>query len=158
MPIVKGRQQDLSDFDIERVRLEIVLPSHIIGTIGLLIFGWTVNYGTHIAFPEIGLVIVGFGISGAFNITNNLLIDLHRDVPAATTAAVNFVRCLLSAGGAAAIIPMVNAMGTGWAFTFMVGIAALLFVVVVWIMRNGMRWRQEKAERTRREIEEGNDN
>jgi MFS family permease len=154
MPIVKGQQQDLTNFNIERVRLEIVLPCHVIGTIGLLIFGWTVHYGTHIAFPEIGLVVIGFGISGAYNITNNLLIDLHRDVPAATTAAVNFARCLLSAGGAAAIIPMVNAMGVGWTFTFMAAVSLLLFGVAVWIMKCGMGWRQEKAERGSREMEE----
>jgi hypothetical protein len=45
------------------------------------------------------LFVIGFGISTAFNGTNTLLIDLHRDQPAATTAAVNFVRCLMSAGG-----------------------------------------------------------
>lgn len=99
MAIEKGKQQDLSQFPIERVRMQIVIPGHIIGILGLIAFGWTVKFQTHIAGPEISLFVIGFGISTAFNITNGLLIDLHRDQPAAATAAINFARCLMSAGG-----------------------------------------------------------
>lgn len=99
MEITKGKQQDLSDFPIERVRMQVVVPGHIIGIIGMIMFGWTVKFQTHLAGPEIALFITGFGVSSAFNVTNNLLLDLHRDQPASATAAVNFVRCLMSAGG-----------------------------------------------------------
>ena len=61
---------------------------------------------------------VGLGVSASFNTSNTLLIDLHRGKPATATAAVNFVRCLISAGGVAAIVPMVQAMNPGWCFTF----------------------------------------
>jgi hypothetical protein len=57
------------------------------------------KFRTHIAGPEIAQFLIGFGISTTYSISNNLLIDLHRDQPAAATAAVNFVRCLMSAGG-----------------------------------------------------------
>ncbi|UPX11210.1 uncharacterized protein EKO05_0001830 [Ascochyta rabiei] len=149
MPISKGKQQDLSNFPIERVKLEIVIPGHIIGIVGLIMFGWTVDFQTHLAGPEIALFILGFGVSTAFNITNGLLIDLHRDKPAAATAAINFVRCLMSAGGSAAIIPMCAAMNPGWAFTFIALVYVVLIAVVVWIMQNGLRWRQEAAESLR---------
>ncbi|KAH8732878.1 major facilitator superfamily domain-containing protein [Phaeosphaeriaceae sp. PMI808] len=99
MTITKGQQQDLSMFPIERVRLQVVIPGHIIGILGLVAFGWTVKFQTHIAGPEIALFVVGFGISTVFTISNGLLLDLHRDQPATATAAVNFVRCLMSAGG-----------------------------------------------------------
>ncbi|KAH6638424.1 major facilitator superfamily domain-containing protein [Boeremia exigua] len=153
MPISKGKQQDLGDFPIERVKLEIVLPGHVIGILGLIMFGWTVKFQTHLAGPEIALFITGFGISTAFNITNGLLIDLHRDKPAAATAAVNFARCLMSAGGSAAIIPMCRAMNPGWAFTFVGLVYVVLIGVVVWIMRNGLRWRQDAAEASRLKID-----
>lgn len=149
MTITKGKQQDLSNFPIERVRFEIVIPGHIIGILGLIAFGWTVKFQTHLAGPEIALFVIGFGISTAFNITNGLLIDLHRDQPAAATAAINFARCLMSAGGSAAIIPMCNAMNPGWAFTFLAFIYVVLIIVVFWIMRDGMKWRQELAEKKR---------
>jgi multidrug resistance protein len=99
MTITKGKQQDLSNFPIERVRLQILVPGHILGVLGLIAFGWTVKFRTHLAGPEIALFITAYGISTAFNTTNGLLIDLHREQPAAATAAINFVRCLMSAGG-----------------------------------------------------------
>jgi MFS family permease len=154
MVITPGKQQDLSNFPIERVRLQILIPGHILGIFGLVMFGWTLDYRTHIAGPEIALFVMGFGVTTAFNITNGLLIDLHRDNAAAATAAVNFARCMLSAGGIAAIIPMCHAMGVGWAFTFLALLYVLLLGVVFWIMRDGMKWRQELAEKRRVKKEE----
>lgn len=143
MPITRGKQQDLRNFPIEKARLEVVVPGHIIGTLGLIAFGWTVKYQTHIAGPEVALFVIGFGVSTAFNTSNTLLLDLHRDKPATATAAVNFARCLLSAGGCAAIIPMCRAMDPGWAFTFIALVYVVLIVVVFWVMKSGMKWRQE---------------
>ncbi|KAH9835065.1 putative transporter AQR1 [Teratosphaeria destructans] len=143
--ITKGRQQDLSNFPIEKVRFQVVLPGHIIATLAYIAFGWTVHYRTSLAGPEIALFFIGFGVSMAFNLTNTLLIDLHKDKPATATAAVNFVRCLLSAGGAAAIIPMCNAMGIGWAFTFMALVYVAWIAMLPLLMAKGMKWRQEAA-------------
>ncbi|GIZ38839.1 hypothetical protein CKM354_000224000 [Cercospora kikuchii] len=150
MTISKGKQQDLADFPIERVRLQIVVPTHIVGTLGIILFGWTLHFETHLAGPEVALFLIGFGVSTAFSITNTLLIDLHRDKPATATAAVNFVRCLMSAAGAAAIIPMCNAMGRGWAFTFLALIYVVLLGAVFWIMAKGLSWRKQAAEQVRR--------
>jgi cyanate permease len=129
------------------------VPGHIIGTLGLIAFGWTIKFRTHIAGPEAALFFIGFGISTAFNVTNTLLIDLHRDQPATATAAVNLVRCLMSAGGSAAIIPMCRTMNPGWAFTFIALIYVLLIAVVFWIMRDGMKWREEtEQKRARKDV------
>ncbi|RDI81691.1 hypothetical protein Vi05172_g8319 [Venturia inaequalis] len=142
--ITKGKQQDLRDFPIERARIEVVVPNHAIGTLALIAFGWTIEYRLHIAVPEVILFFVGFGISTAFNTTNTLLIDLHRDAPATATAAVNFVRCLISAGGVAAIVPMIEAMNPGWTFTF-VGLVYVVWMPMLWIiMKWGPKWRAEK--------------
>jgi len=153
--IHKTKQQDLSDFPIERVRFEIVIPGHVIGTLALIAFGWTIKYRTSLVGPEIALFFVGFGVSTAFNITNTLLIDLHRDQPATATAAVNFVRCLLSAGGAAAILPMCKAMNPGWAFTFIALVYVVLILLVFLLMSKGQQWRAEAAKQ-KREKEEAN--
>lgn len=147
LTITKGKQQDLRSFPIEKVRLQVGAPGHVIGTLALIAFGWMVKYRIHIAGPEVALFFIGFGTSTAFNQTNTLLIDLHRHQAATATAAVNFVRCLMSAGGCAAIIPMCHAMNPGWAFTFLGFVYAVLIGVVFWIMKNGLRWRQEKEEK-----------
>jgi len=119
-----------------------------------VLFDWTLKFGTHIVGPEVALFVMGFGVMTAFNITNGLLIDLHRDQPAAAAAAVNFTTCLMSAGGAAAIIPMCRARNPGWAFTFIAFIYVALLGVVVWMMRDGMKWKQELAEKKRLQREE----
>ncbi|KAK4623902.1 MFS-type transporter clz19 [Fulvia fulva] len=145
--IKKGRQQDLSGFPIERARSEVLIPGHIIGTLAIIVFGWTLNYGTSLAEPEVALFFIGFGISTSFNLTNTLLIDIHKDQPATATAAVNFVRCLMSAGRAAAVIPMTQAMGIGWAFTFLAFVYCALLGVVFWMMSNGPRLRAKATEK-----------
>lgn len=152
--ISKNKQQDLTDFPIERVRFEVVIPGHIIGTLALIAFGWTVQFKTHLAGPEVALFFIGFGVSTAFNITNTLLIDLHRDEPATATAAVNFVRCLLSAAGAAAIIPMCNAMKPGWAFTLIALIYVVLILLVFLLMSRGQQWRAEAVQKKKQKDEE----
>lgn len=149
--IKKGKQQDLQNFPIEVVRFQVVIPGHVIGTLAILTFGWTINFATHIAGPEIAVFFIGFGVSTSFNLTNTLLIDLHRDKPATATAAVNFVRCLMSAGGAAAIIPMCDAMTPGWAFTFLALVYAVLILVAFLIMKKGQSWRAAAAEKKRKE-------
>lgn len=150
--ITKGKQQDLRDFPIERARIEVVVPNHAIGTLALIAFGWTIEYRLHIAVPEVILFFVGFGISTAFNTTNTLLIDLHRDAPATATAAVNFVRCLISAGGVAAIVPMIEAMNPGWTFTF-VGLVYVVWMPMLWIiMKWGPKWRAEKQMKKDQEV------
>lgn len=151
--IRKGKQQDLSDFPIEIVRFQVVIPGHIIGTLAILTYGWTVKFGTYIAAPEIALFFIGFGVSTSFNLTNTLLIDLHRDKPATATAAVNFVRCLLSAGGAAAIIPLCHAINPGWAFTLISMIYVVYLGMVFLIMKYGQQWRAEAAEKKKRQVE-----
>jgi hypothetical protein len=147
IPIHKGKQTDLRNYPIEIARLQIVAPNHFLGTISLIAFGWTIKYKTHIAGPEIMLFFIGYGISTAFNTTNTLLIDLHRDKAATATAAVNFVRCMISAGGVAAIVPMVKAMNAGWCFTA-IGLVYFLMMPMIWvIMRRGQQWRNEAAEK-----------
>ena len=151
--LTKGKQQDLREFPIEKARLQIVVPNHILGTLTLITFGWTIKFKTHIAGPEILLFFLGFGFSSAFNITNTLLIDLHRDKAATATAAVNFVRCLISAGGVAAIVPMIQAMNPGWAFTFLGLVYMLMIPMIFWMMKKGQQWRNEAAAKKESEAE-----
>ncbi|KAK4555617.1 hypothetical protein LTR86_007370 [Recurvomyces mirabilis] len=152
--ITKGKQQDLSDFPIERVRLEVVVPGHVIGTLAILAFGWTLSYRTNLAGPEVALFFIGFGVSTSFNISNTLLVDLHKATPATATAAVNFVRCLMTAGAAACIIPLCNAIGPGWAFTLIGLIYVVLIGVLFLLMAKGQQWRKEtNAKKEKKRVE-----
>lgn len=76
-----------------------------------------------------------------------LLTDLYPNSSAAATAADNLVRCFMGAAGTAVIIQMVDGMGRGWCFTFVVGVlvamSPLLWVDVKW----GTRWREARRVR-----------
>jgi MFS family permease len=153
MSISNGKQQDLRDFPLERARVEVIWPYHILTIIFMITFGWVMQYGTNIAGPEILLFCLGFVVTGAFNVSNAFLVDLHRESPATATAAVNLTRCLASAGGVALIVPLINAIGRGWAFT-MIGFLDILLTPSLWALTKwGPRWRMEKYEKERKRLE-----
>lgn len=150
----KGRQQDLREFPLEMARCQMALPNSVLAILGMLAFGWVMEYRTHIAGPEVVLFFVGFSVSGAFNVSNAFIIDLHRDGPATATAAVNLTRCLISAGGVSVIVPMINAMGRGWAFSFVAFVYVALLPVLWVLMKFGPKWRAQKMDEEKRKEQE----
>lgn len=143
----KSRQQDLSDFPIEKAHLEIALPLFYLGAAAVLGYGWVMDTKVSLAGPIILLFVMGWSLTAAFQVLNVLMVDIYPGRPATATAANNIVRCELGAAASAAIVPMAQAMGNGWAYTFL----ALLFVAyspaLIWTMRSGMKWRQVKKAR-----------
>lgn len=149
-PITKNKQQDLTEFPIEKARLEIVLPLLYLGAACVLGYGWVMDYKVSLAGPIVLLFLMGYSLTASFQVLNILMIDIYPGRPAVATAANNIVRCELGAAASAAIIPMANAMGNGWAYTLL----ALLFVAyspLLWLtMYRGMSWRKAKKDKLER--------
>ncbi|KAF4837458.1 Itaconate transport protein [Colletotrichum siamense] len=147
IPYDKSRQQDLSEFPIEKARLEIGLPLLFFSSILLLIWGWVLQVGAPVAVPCVLLFLFGVGMIGFNNTTNTLIVDIHPGKAGTATAANNFTRCLLGAAATAAILPMINGMGVGWAFTLL----ALLYIVfspsLLAVMYWGVKWRKAAKEK-----------
>ncbi|KAH7163382.1 major facilitator superfamily domain-containing protein [Dactylonectria estremocensis] len=143
IPYDRSRQQDLSDFPIERARLEIAIPLLALTAATMVAWGWAVHAKAHPAVPGVLSAIMGIGIVGLNNTSNALLMDIHPGKVGTASAAGNLARCLLGAGATAAIAPMVNAMGTGWAFTLAGGLVVLCIPVVFVLMTFGTKWRKE---------------
>ncbi|KAM0310430.1 hypothetical protein ACHAO8_008113 [Botrytis cinerea] len=143
-PLIKNRQMDLTNFPIEKARLEISLPLFYLGALAIIAYGWVMGHHVSIAGPVILLFVIGYTLVASFQVLNILMVDIYPGKPATATAANNVVRCELGAIATAVIVPMVNAIGTGWSYT----ILALLFViygpVLIIIMRSGIRWRSQK--------------
>jgi multidrug resistance protein len=140
----KQMSRDLGSFPIESVRCEVALPMLALSSVSFIVYGWLLSHHTSVAGPLVMLFFVGFGVNGFFTILSVLMVDVYPQAPATATAANNLVRCWLGAGASAIIIPMINAMSSGWAYTFI----ALLYVLMaplLWvIMRWGPRWRSER--------------
>lgn len=141
--IEKNRQQDISTFDIEKARLIVTLPAVYLGCLGIIAYGWVMEYRTNLAGPLILLFVLGNTVTGAFSSLNVVVVDIHRDSPATAVAANNLLRCLMGAGAAALAIPLINRIGIGWTGTFVAGLWAVfsssLWVVFQW----GYSWRKK---------------
>ena len=153
-PLIKNRQQDLTNFPIENARLEVALPMTYLGAVAMIAYGWVIHFETNLAGPLILLAIIGYSIVASYQTTAILLVDIHPGRPATATAANNLIRCLLSAGASAIIIPMLNALGRGWTYT-LIAFIWLLSSPFCWaLMKCGPRWRKEKkASEARKEAE-----
>lgn len=157
MPLTKGAQDDLSNFPVERARIEIGLPPLALATIVLFAWGWALQYGAPIAVPCILLFLMGVGMIGYTNASSVLIVDMYPKKAGAATAANNLTRCLLGAAATGAVSPMIEAIGVGWTFMifgflYMAGAPLLLL-----IMKNGIQWRRNiraKEERKRVKAEE----
>jgi multidrug resistance protein len=144
-PIAKNRSTDISNFPIERARVEIGLPCLLLGVLTVIGYGWIVDFNLSIAGPVVMLFLMGYALISGFQSLNVLMVDLYPTQASSATAASNVVRCLLGAAASAAILPMSNAMGNGWAYTTL----ALMFLLscggLLVIMKYGISWRKTRA-------------
>ena len=150
-PLTKNRHQDLTEFPIEKARLEVALPLLYFANIGSIAYGWTLDYRTNLAGPLILLFVFGYGSMAAFQVMQILIVDINPGNAASSTAANNLFRCLLGAGSTAVVVPMIERMGVGWAYTF----ASLVWMALsptLWLLlKYGPRWRREKKEKEDRD-------
>ena len=146
-PLTKNRHLDLTNFPIERARLEVALPLLYISNLGTIAYGWTLDYQTNLAGPLILLFVTGYGSMAAFQVMAILMIDTNPNDAAAASAANNLFRCLLGAGSTAVVVPMIDKMGIGWTYT----LAALVWIAFspsLWLlMKYGPGWRKAKKEK-----------
>ncbi|KAF4231748.1 hypothetical protein CNMCM6805_010337 [Aspergillus fumigatiaffinis] len=147
LPVEKRKQSDLSNFNVERARLEIALPAFYICCAMMIAYGWVMNHKVNLAGPVILLFLFSLGLSCASQVLNALLVDLWPKRSAAATAANNLFRCELGAGASAAIAPMTKAMGHGWAYTTLALICVFSTGCLWWTMFFGIRCRQKRAQK-----------
>lgn len=146
----KGRDQDLTQFPIEKARLQIAIPASYFACVMVICFGWVLDVNGPLAAILVILFLAAFAMSIAFNVTSTLLVDFYPRRAGTATAANNLVRCLLGAGATAVVIPMINGMGRGWTFTFLglviIAASPMLWVNYIW----GMKWREQRRVRDER--------
>lgn len=151
--MVKNRQTDLTDFPIELARVQIGLPILVGGAVAVLGYGWMMDHKISLAGPIIMLFILGYCLVAGFQVLNVLMLDIYPGQPATATAANNVFRCLLGAAASAAITPMSNAIGNGWAYTILAVLFALSLLGLLVSVRYGMQWRRAKKEKAERRKE-----
>lgn len=136
---------ECSDFPLEKARLRwmpYIIAAFIAFTIG---YGFSLR--THIAAPLVLQCIMGATSAAVLNINTTYMTDLFPGRSASAVALQNLVRCLMGAGGVAAVDPLVDRIGPGFTFLVAVGFV-VLFAPLQWVgMRLGAQWRERRAER-----------
>ena len=145
LEVVKGRQQDITDFPVERARLEISMSCIYLACATMIPYGWVM----HLNHPPLAAVIVllfllAIVASGAMQAMSVLVVDIHPRSPAAASAANNLVRCLLGAGGVALAVPLVDQIGRGWTCTLIALIWVLMSSCWWAVIIRGPRWRKAR--------------
>ncbi|KAK5652066.1 hypothetical protein OQA88_10842 [Cercophora sp. LCS_1] len=151
------RGDDLSNFPIEKARIQPVVPVLLLGVVSTIAYGWVLQAETHLAGPLVLLYVIGLCVTGSFSILNTLVVDLYPEAPATAMAANNLVRCLFGAGGTAVIEPMLQAMGRGWAYTFCALMPIVFSPILFVLSKYGIKFREERRLRMERKRETSED-
>lgn len=138
---------DDEDFPIEKARLRLVPFFALLQCMSILLFGWTINFPTkvHIAIPIISTFFTGWTAVSTQSIIMTYLVDVFPSKSAAASASLNLARCLCAAAGTSVVMPLVNAIGVGFAFTVCVALQAMALVGFGLQWRFGERWRIDAA-------------
>jgi MFS family permease len=152
------RETDNSDdyFPLEKARLRLVPFFSLLQCMSILLFGWTIQYPdrVHIAVPIVSTFVTGWTATSTQSVIMTYLIDICSDRSAAASASLNLARCFFAAGGTSVVMPMVNGVGVGWAFTICAAVqsVAMLSAAVQW--RYGGMWRRQAEEKEREQVAE----
>lgn len=145
--LVKSRAQDLTNFPIEKVRCLVAFPMLIASSLFTCGYGWMLHYRVSVAGPCVMLFFMGYTLIASTQSISVLIVDINPGLAGTATAAFNLVRCLLGAGAAAVIVPMVDAMGLGWAYT-LIGLIYILFCpMLLAVVKYGPGWRKTRWEK-----------
>ncbi|KAI4152057.1 MAG: hypothetical protein LQ340_003137 [Diploschistes diacapsis] len=142
--IDKKRGEDMRHFPIEKARLQIVFPLLYIGAVIIVLYGWMLEIEAPLAAPLVLLFFCGFFVNGSFNAMSTMLIDLYPNKPSTATAANNLMRCWMGAAGTAVVIPIIDALGKGWAFTLIAGLILVASFMPWVLLKWGPMWREQR--------------
>lgn len=140
------RGDDILKFPIEKARLRTIWVYIILASGATIGYGWALETRTHLAVPLITQVLTGLTVTGIFNATNTLIVDLYANEAMTASAAVSITRCIVAAGGVSVLQPLFNSIGVGWTFTI-IGTMCYLTIPMLWALRQwGWEWRRQKVQ------------
>jgi MFS family permease len=142
------------DFPLEQARLRTVWLWGGMEAASLLVFGWTLRFHVHISVPIIATFFLGWAATSVISVVTTYMVDVFPKQSASATAALNLVRCLMAAGGTAAVLPIISAIGSGWTFTITMALILVSFGLVVIQMRVGPKRRHKRAAREKQAVEQ----
>ncbi|KAH7126140.1 major facilitator superfamily domain-containing protein [Dactylonectria macrodidyma] len=115
----------------------VVLP------FGTLLYGWSVkNEVGGMALPIVGSFIQGFGLMASFSGLNTYSAEARPAYRTAVISGKYVVQYSFAAGSVGGVVPMIDGIGVGWAFTVSAGAAIIGGVCVFTIARLSKSWKR----------------
>ncbi|RAH50658.1 putative MFS multidrug transporter [Aspergillus brunneoviolaceus CBS 621.78] len=144
-----------ADFPLERARLRLVPVFSLLQCCSIILFGWTIQYPhkVHIAVPIVSTFITGWTAVSTQSLIMTYLVDVFPERSAAASASLNLARCLFAAGGTSFIMPMIDGVGVGVAFTICVAVQLLALVGPFIQWRFAAGWRKTERDEAARRAE-----
>jgi hypothetical protein len=113
VPLKYNRNVDLSNFPIERSRLEVIIPTVALVSACFIGFGWMIQYKVNLVGPLIFLFVIGFCVSASISTVAVLLIDIYPGKAGTASAANNLVCCWVGAGEMSDVEALIIKFGIG---------------------------------------------
>ncbi|KAI0810335.1 major facilitator superfamily domain-containing protein [Xylaria sp. FL0064] len=151
--VVRGQHMDLSEFPIERARVEVLIPPFILSVIVITAWGWTVENRVSVGVVVVLVFLLGLGLSGVASVFSALITDIRPEKASAASASNNIIKFLLGAAMSAAIEPLISAVEPGKAFSIIASFYVVVSPCLVVVVRKGMKWRREVREKDGRASE-----
>ena len=131
-------------FPLERARLRTIWLWSAVQCASSLIFGWTLDKSVHLSVPVICTFFLGWAATSIQSVITTFLVDVFPHRSASAIAALNLARCLLGAGGTAAVLILTDTINVGWTFTLLTGIMLAAIGLLLVQTRYGAKWRQRR--------------
>lgn len=150
-PEEKSDSKNIEDFPIEKARFRLIPVFSVCQVLSVLLFGWSIQYAqVPIAVPIVATFILGWATVSVQSMVMTYLVDVFATKSAAASASLNLARCLLAAGGTSFIVPLIESIGVGPAFTICAGVETLAMVgpMLHWKYARGWRMSEREAQAT----------
>ncbi|KAK6460076.1 major facilitator superfamily domain-containing protein [Scheffersomyces coipomensis] len=121
-------------FNIVRTRLDICIPPAIMMIVGLVIFGWCLQYQQHIASIIISTCLISFASSAFISAATTMLVDLYPGKGSASTSCLNLMRCWLAALGSGVLDKMISGLGLGGCYTLVAGLCLIADLSLFYVL------------------------
>ncbi|KAI5863032.1 MFS general substrate transporter [Durotheca rogersii] len=143
----RAREADLADFPIERARVEVAAPALLLSAIVITAWGWAVEGHAHVAVVCVLVFLLGLGLVSAVSVFNALIADVRPGKTGAASAANNIIKFLLASAMAAAIEPLILAVGPGKAYSIIAVLYLIFSPCLYLLVVKGVQWRKELRQR-----------
>ncbi|WEJ94777.1 multidrug transporter [Yamadazyma tenuis] len=122
-------------FNVLRTRIYVSFVPTGLQFIGIMIYGWCLQYKMNIASIIIATCLVSYSSSSAIAIYSTVLVDMNPQNASLGVSLMNLTRCCTAALCVGILSRMTGAMGLGGTYTFWAGIgivADTLLIYVAW--------------------------